>query len=158
LQLEERDALKYTLALLGARRLLDTFDLPVEDSALEEFYLPLRHIASLQPFSHRVPPYGIAYIGRPSFVTDHLLGSLREEAALYRPHARPLSVNDHLQYLYQPDEPKGELLSEQLAESEDVKALVEAHVGPVARSYVTNYIYYDRVGQCSKPHIDNYFT
>jgi hypothetical protein len=158
LQLEERDALKYTLALVAAGKLVNTFDIPVQSRNLESFSRSLRHLANLQPFSDRVPPFGLVYIGRPDFMTDDLVQALREEAALYRSRARPIAAGDPLQFLYQSDTHAGELLSEQLAESKQVKDLVETHTGAVDRSYVTSYIYYDQPGHCSKPHIDNYFT
>ena len=43
------------------------------------------------------------------------------------------------------------------AASEPLLQFVNRCAGPSLRSYVTSYIYYDKLGQRSKPHVDNAF-
>lgn len=156
----ERDQLKYLLAQVAASKLSgDGFELPVTDGERFAFDNAITMMRSLQPFVSRVPRYGLVYNSRPTFMTDDLVDSLKKEAASFRPVARTLRHDDDSQFLYQSDDPSAaNLLSEKLAESSEVLELVRSVAGSVSCSYVTNYIYYDRVGQCSRPHVDNHFT
>jgi hypothetical protein len=108
----------------------------------------------IQPFSVRVPSYGIAYRGRPDFITDSLLAALRAEALSLRAEAR-LNFN---QFISRVDTPDNSTVCEQLAASDDLYQLVSQYAGPCYKSYVTSYIYYDASGHCSRPHVDNAFT
>ena len=158
LSASERDALKHALALISVGELEQVFELPAETEKRRQFEAPLRYIAKLQLFSDRIPPFGIVYNGRPAFMTDELVEKLRNESEKFRPNAWPLKGNDPSQYLYRPDTQDGHTYAEKLAESSELHQLVQKYAGEVLKSYITNYIYYDEAGQCSKPHIDNAFT
>lgn len=154
----ETDALKHALALLSVKELDNIFDIPTETDRRRQFEAPLEYISTLQQFSDRIPPYGIVYRGRPPFMNEEILSTLREEANKYRPDAWPLKSDDRSQYLYRPDTPLGNSCAEELAAGDQVHSFVEQFAGKVVHSFVTNYIYYDEAGQCSKPHVDNAFT
>jgi hypothetical protein len=150
----ERDDLKFRLALESADELENDFDVSHSDSRKERFFELLRTIAVIQPFHDRIPAYGIAYRGRPEFMTDALLDGLRDEAVALRAKAR-LNFEQYITRIETPDD---STVCEKLAASDELLRFVTEHAGPCLRSYVTSYIYYDAPGLCSKPHVDNAFT
>ncbi|WP_156187968.1 hypothetical protein [Chromobacterium sp. LK11] len=154
----EVDALKYTLSLLSVKELFNGFEIGTEREALNRFYEPLRLLATIQPFSERVPPYGIVYRGRPDFMTDALLDSLKEESDACRVLAVPATLGESSQYIYQPISEDNITIAEQLAASDVMLALVQQYAGAALPSFMTSYIYYDCAGQSSPPHVDNAFT
>ena len=150
----ERDALKYQLSLASIKEIEEDFEISQNLHKRQRFFNFLRHILAIQPFCERVPMYGIAYRGRPDFMTDKLVEDLRTEALQFRPYAR---LNFE-QFIATIDTPDDSTVCECLAASEDLYRLVAQHAGPCLRSYITSYIYYEVAGQCSKPHVDNAFT
>lgn len=158
LDVAETDALKYALSLVSIDELENGFDIPEEPSKREAFFGPLRTLSKLQPFSDRVPHFGVAYLGKPEFMTDGLLCALQSEAIEFRAIARPLTSRDHCQWIYQPETPDSSTVAEQLAVSPQLLHLVSAHAGPVISTHLSGYIYYDKPKQSSPPHVDNAFT
>lgn len=150
----ERDDLKFRLALESADELENDFDVGNGPARNERFFELLRTLAAIQPFHELVPPYGIAYRGRPRFMTDALLDDLRDEAVRQRPEAR-LNFEQYITRIETRDD---STVCEKLAASDELLRFVTEHAGPCLPSYVTSYIYYDGAGQCSKPHVDNAFT
>jgi hypothetical protein len=150
----ERDALKCWLRTASARELDNIFDISSNPATARRLSSLLRQLADIQPFSERVPEYGIAYRGRPGFMTDRLVQKLGRESSQFRSQAK-WSLN---QLVFQPDTPDGNTVCEQLAASDELYQLVILHAGPALRSYITTYLYYDIPGQCSEPHVDNAFT
>lgn len=150
----ERDALKYRLSLASIKEMEKDFEISQNPDKRQRFFGFLQHLLAIQPFFGRVPMYGIAYRGRPDFMTDQLVEDLRAEALRFRPYAR---LNFE-QFIATIDTPDDSTVSERLAASEDLYRLVTQHAGSCLRSYITSYIYYEVAGQCSKPHVDNAFT
>jgi hypothetical protein len=150
----ERDALKYRLSVASVQQLEKDFEISQTPEKRQHFFDFLRYILALQPFCGRVPIYGIAYRGRPNFMTDKLVEDLRSEALSFRPYAR---LNFE-QFLATIDTSDDSSFCERLAASENLYHLVTQHAGPCLRSYISSYIYYEIPGQCSKPHVDNAFT
>lgn len=150
----ERDALKFRFGAASASRLDDDFDISLDAARRQQFFQLLRCTLATQAFSQRVPPYGIAYRGRPPLMTAALLRDLRDEASRFRPLAR----ENYEQFIATIDTPLEDTLCERLAGSAPLLRLVCSHAGPCLPSFISSYIYYDCAGQCSKPHVDNAFT
>lgn len=150
----ERDALKFRLSVAAARELERDFELSADPARRARFFQLLRCMLAIQPFARRVPPHGLAYRGRPDFMSDALVQGLRDEAVRWRPRAR----ENFEQFIVTIDTPDDSTLCERLASSAPLFDLVTRCAGPCLRSYISSYIYYDAAGQCSKPHVDNAFT
>lgn len=90
-------------------------------------------------------PRGIQYRGRPSFLTDELLGSLIEEAARVGVTAVPF--DEH--YLG-----CGGPIADELAKSEDLAELVATTVPKAVATGIASYLFYRDPGQGIIPHID----
>jgi hypothetical protein len=150
----ELDQLKLILSSLCIRKLENRFDLSSDPVNREKFYDPLRQLSKIQPFSSRLRPYGIFYLGRPNFMTDALVENLRAEAESFRAEAR-FNFNH---YLYQVETIASETCAEKLYESPVFGDFIESHAGPCLKSFITSYIYYDQAGRSSEPHVDNAFT
>lgn len=150
----ERDAFKYSLSVAGVGELENDFEISADAEKRARFWKILRYLLLIQPFQKRVPEYGIAYRGRPDFMTPALLRGLQEEALALRPRAR---INFD-QYILTVDTPDDTSLCERLASSAELYDLVTTHAGPCAPTFISSYIYYEQAGQRSKPHVDNVFT
>ncbi|HEX6370900.1 MAG TPA: hypothetical protein VF006_18420 [Longimicrobium sp.] len=112
----------------------------------EAFSTAITAISALQPHRHRVPPNGVVYRGRPSFVTDALLRALQEESASLRHTA--LRFDDH--YVV-----SGAPLAREIGFSTELNDLVSAHADHVTPTAKANYLYYDKPGMGIDPHVDN---
>lgn len=150
----ERDILKYKVSRLCAEQLKDDFDLNDDPVELERFNIALNSLAILQPYKDRIPEYGIAYKGRPQFMTAELVADLQEEAKKFRSKA----VVNIDQYLSGAETDTKDSVAEKLEDLDLLHSLVNQYAGPCMPSFISNYIYYDSPGQCSKPHVDNDFT
>lgn len=150
----ERDALKFRFGAASAARLDDDFDISLDAARRQQFFHLLRCTLATQAFCQGVPPYGIAYRGRPALMTAALLHDLRDEACRFRSLAR----ENYEQFIATIDTPAEDTLCERLAGSAPLLRLVCSHAGPCIPSFISSYIYYDAAGQCSKPHVDNAFT
>ncbi len=152
----ELDNLKYKLFLLVMSEISnqkenidDIFN--AENSNVNPI---LKSLVKIQPYSNRIKEYGLAYKGRPSFMTDELVNALIKESDNFRSQSRP-NFNQHI---YQVETPNESTLSETFANSKDLLDLVTKSAGSVIPSFITSYIYYFNEGDDSKPHVDNAFT
>lgn len=102
-------------------------------------------ITGLQPYSHRISRNGVAWLGRPDFITDDLLNSLQAEARETRQSARD-NTDHFLGY--------GGEIANTLALSEALQEFVRTYAGDVQPTGIASYIFYDRTGQGIAPHID----
>lgn len=102
-------------------------------------------LASLQPYSKRISPNGIAYRGRPPLMTDELLARLQQEARELRPTAS--RFEEHFLGCGAP-------LANELAVSDTLCSFVREHAGHVEPTGVASFLYYDEEGQGIDPHID----
>jgi len=110
------------------------------------FSTAVESITKLQPHRARVPPNGIVYRGRPSFVTDELLADLQAESTSLRPKA--VRFDDHFVS-------SGGTIARGVAYSTDLDAVLRDHTDHLAPTGRANYLYYDSVGLGIDPHIDN---
>lgn len=102
--------------------------------------------AHLQPYSARISRNGVAYRGRPEFMTDELLTALQTEARTFRPSSatRPDAFLG-----------RGAPIANELAVSSKLSSFVREHAGPVEPTGIANFIYYDEPGQRTDPHVDS---
>lgn len=154
LDFAERDALKFSISVAAVKELENDFAISEDLEKRARFSKFLHYLLLIQPFRARVPEYGLAYLGRPPFMTQALLKALQNEAVNLRPQAR---VNFE-QYIVTVDTPNDASLCEQLANSEEMHNLMSLYAGPCTPSFISSYIYYEHAGQRSSPHVDNAFT
>lgn len=150
----ERDNLKYRLSIVARNCIKENFELPDDQESRLKLYKTLDCLQAIQPYRKRVPSHGIAWRGRPTFLTDEFLWALRAEARTLRKSAK-FNFN---QFIARVETSNSSALCERLADSRELLEIVERYAGPCTPSHVTSYIYYDAAGQCSRPHVDNYFT
>ena len=151
---EERDILKFKISRLCVSELENDFELPKDFNQKAYLNIALKCLSEIHPYKERVPPYGIVYKGRPSFMTDQLLFSLQAEAIKCREKA----VINIEQYITCAETKEKNSIAEQFEDLSELHNLVNQYAGNSKPSFISNYIYYDVEGQCSKPHIDNSFT
>ena len=150
----ERDALKFGISVAAVTELENDFEVSQDAEKRARFSKYLRYLLEIQPFRARVPEYGLAYLGRPDFMTPALVAALQAEAASLRQKAR---INFE-QYIVTVDTPDDSYLCEKLANSEQMYNLMSQHAGSCSHSFISSYIYYEEAGQRSSPHVDNAFT
>lgn len=109
------------------------------------FDLLARTLHGLTPDAGTIPANGIAYRGRPDWLTPALLHELQREAGQRR--ELPLDRIDH--YLG-----CGGRHADLLSVSPQILDFVGAQVGPVAATGIASYLYYDRAGLGIRPHVD----
>jgi len=148
----ELDVLKYKMSVSAVRSIAKRPN--IDGISDHKFSGILDCLRSIQPYSQRIPRYGLAYLGRPNFVTDEVLKKLNEESDIFRCDAK-LNLN---QYLAQVETDDNQTYCEKIAASKELRELVQGHAGPSLPSFVTSYIYYDEPQQFSRPHVDNAFT
>lgn len=154
LTLDEIDALKYRLSLSAIKKLKNYFDLEDEVGNNIDFYSIIDNLPIIQPYRDRVPEYGIVFKGHPDFLSDELLTALIAEAENFKIRSKP----NFDQFIYHVDTDNCSTIAEQLEQSQEVLDFVSKYAGPVEPSCITSYIYYNKKGQCSLPHVDNAFT
>ena len=156
LDANEVDNLKYKLFLMAMDELNNSQN-PKETILLDKesnANVILESLVRIQPYSNRIKDFGLAFKGRPSFMTDDLVNSLIKESEEFKLQAK----SNFNQYIYQVETLNDETISEKFANSLDLLDLVTLHAGPVIPSFITSYIYYFNEGNDSKPHVDNAFT
>jgi len=89
---------------------------------------------------------GVFYIGRPEWLTEEWLSSLRREAAAARSGAIPLRTE-----FFAPVGPAGRAFST----APELLALIAARAVPAAPSGSASYLYYDQPGSELGPHLDD---
>jgi hypothetical protein len=144
--LSEAERANYKLLLgLAAGGLSPDFKTPSSPDKQQAFATVGETLARLQPYSARISPNGIAYRGRPDFMTDEFLGTLIDEARELRPRAFPF--DEHFLGTGAP-------IANRMAVSPALCDLVKAHAGDVQPTGVASFLYYDAPGQGIEPHID----
>lgn len=140
----ERANLKLVLSL-AAGGLTPDFDRPHVGIQASAFDAVSETLVGLQPYRDRIGPNGLAYRGRPPFMTDALLASLQSEAVELRPAAH--RFDEHFLGCGAP-------IANALATSDDLTTFVRAHAGNVKPTGVASFLFYDEEGQGIHPHID----
>lgn len=140
----ERSNLMLLLSL-AAGGLSPTFDRPSVGIDACAFNTITETLVGLQPYRDRIGANGIAYRGRPPFMTDKLLMSLQSEAVELRPHAH--RFDEHFLGCGAPT-------ANALAASDQLSAFVTQFAGDVQSTGVASFIYYDEPGQGIQPHVD----
>jgi hypothetical protein len=103
-------------------------------------------LANLQPHRDRITSTGIAWRGRPAFITDEVLRRMQAESRDQRAQAQRFD-----EYYVVTAGPTAQAISA----TDEFRALVSTHTGgPVVSTGKTNYAYYDEVGLGIEPHID----
>lgn len=120
-------------------------DGPTDGGLGEAFDTVTETLAQLQPYRDRIKSNGIAYRGRPGFMTDKLLASLQAEAVMVRRGAS--RFDEHFLGCGGP-------LADKLATSDTLATFVRTHAGDVRATGVASFLFYDEPGQGIDPHID----
>lgn len=117
----------------------------INEEESEKFNYLATVLKKLGPFE-KIPENGIAYYGRPAWVTPDLLNNLIGEAEERR--FEPLEKIDHFLGC-------GGYHADILADSDELKTFVEKVIGHKVKSTgIASYLYYDRPGSGIKPHVD----
>ncbi|MCS4267934.1 MULTISPECIES: 2OG-Fe(II) oxygenase [Serratia] len=140
---QEREHYKLLLSLACGELLGKSDKQDVENSALKA---TLQSLAELQPHHDRVTVNGIAWKGRPDFLSEELFAALNEESKeLYHLSQR---FDDHLVS-------SGGIIARQVGFSEQLIDQVKKYAGNIIPTGKTNYLYYNEKGMGIDPHIDN---
>ena len=118
---------------------------PSDRAAAAEFDTVSDTLASLQPYSKRISYNGLAYRGRPKFMTDERLLALQEEARTLRVSAR--RFDEHFLGCGAP-------IANELAISDTLSSFVQTYAGDVKPTGIASFLYYDEAGQGIDAHID----
>ncbi|HEX8614127.1 MAG TPA: hypothetical protein VF800_22855 [Telluria sp.] len=146
LSVDERREMKQRLSDRIAEFFDDSNSLRGADSAMKKrFDMLAETLRNLTPNAQTIPVNGIAYRGRPDWLTPDLLGKLQQEAE--HRQELPLDRIDH--YLG-----CGGRHADVLSVSPEILAFVGAQVGSVAPTGIASYMYYDRAGLGIRPHVD----
>jgi hypothetical protein len=145
-RLTEAEQANFKLLLgLAAGGLTPDLHRPSDIAAATAFDTVSDTLATLQPYSKRISYNGLAYRGRPDFMTDPRLLALQEEARTLRASAR--RFDEHFLGCGAP-------IANQLALSETLSSFVRTHAGDVKPTGIASFLYYDEVGQGIDAHID----
>ncbi len=144
--LTEAEKANFKLLLgLSAGGLMTGFKRPSEVDAVNALDTVTETLATLQPYSNRITRNGIAFRGRPAWMSDTLLTSIQEEAQSIRPMAR--RFDEHFLGC-------GASLANQLAVSKELVEFVQEHAGDLKPTGIASFLFYDEEGQGIDPHID----
>jgi hypothetical protein len=146
LSFEEREILKMNLVSQIAGFFDDNNRLVLKGQATSERFRCLAEtLRSLTPHSETIPSNGIAYRGRPRWVTSDMMVSLQAEAMLKRNET--IDRSDHLVGC-------GGLIADAVSVAPDILDFVSEYVGPVSPTGIASYLFYDRPGPGIHPHVD----
>ncbi len=144
--LTEAEKANFKLLLgLSAGGLMTDFHRPEKGNDAMAIDTVTETLAKLQPYSGRISKNGIAYKGRPAFMTDELLTDLQREAVSIRPNA--VRFDEHF---LGPGAP----IANQFSISACLQDFVIEYAGEVKATGVASYLFYDEEGQGIAPHID----
>lgn len=104
-----------------------------------------RSLVELQPYKARITSDGIAWKGKPSFVTPDLLRELQQEAVAIRGAA--VDLRNHSLGCGAP-------IANRVAMSDELTSLVRDFAGDVSPTGIASFIFYDEKGQGISPHVD----
>lgn len=140
----ERDNLK--LILMSAAAGLSTNGrMPTGSKDAGNFRLILSCLSRLQSHSYRIPPDGIAFVGRPPCVSDQLLSDLIAESQIRRKDA----IREGSYVLG-----CGGPIVDTFSASSPLLDFVTNYAGPVNATSIASYLYYEQPGQGLDPHVD----
>ena len=117
----------------------------VNDEQEKSFNLLASSLRKLARNPESTPNNGIAYYGKPAWLSTNLLSDLINEGELRR--NEPLEQIDHFLGC-------GGNIADKLASSDELLNFVTNILGPVKSTGIASYIYYDRVGLGIRPHVD----
>lgn len=144
--LNEAEQANFKLLLgLAAGGLAPGLRRPLDEAAAAAFDTVSDTLSKLQPYSKRISHNGIAYRGRPEFMTTELLEALQTEAQDLRPSA--IRCDEHFLGCGAP-------IANKLAVSPELTSFVKANAGDVKPTGIASYLFYDEVGQGIDAHID----
>lgn len=130
---------------LAAGGLAPDFQRPREGIDGQAFSSVSKALAGLQPFKDNIPPNGVAFRGRPPFISDELLLLLQQEAAIARKDTVPM--DGHFLGCGAP-------MANELAVSSQLTEFVSGWAGKVKPTGIASFLFYEREGQGIDPHID----
>jgi hypothetical protein len=157
LRQNEIDSLKYSASILAIKQLENQFHVSTNNYKRDIFYSSLRLILDLHPITESPPEYGIFFKGESSLINDTVLKNLVNESVEFKPKAVSLENSDTSQSIYQTH--SNDTFAGNFGESDEFLKFVEHKCRTdLDRSYITSFLYYDKKGQCSLPHVDNMFT
>ncbi|MDB5141175.1 MAG: hypothetical protein JWR12_3091 [Mucilaginibacter sp.] len=130
---------------LSAGGLISDFSRPNSSHKAKAIDTVTETLSKLQPYSGRISKNGVAYIGRPDFMTNELLSSLQDEARSVRPFAT--KFDEHFLG-------RGAPIANELSTSKMLLNFVLSHTGEVKSTGVASFLFYDEEGQGIDPHID----
>ncbi len=144
--LTEAEKANYKLLLgLAAGNLVPGFDETPTSADASAFHTVSDALSRLQPYKDQIPADGVAYVGRPAFMTDALLGRLQREARETRPLAQKLEEH----YLG-----TGAPFANQFAVSDELTSFVSSNAGTVLPTGIASFLFYDEPGLGIDPHVD----
>lgn len=141
----ERTQMKLLLGMAAAGLMRNGLP-PVDGIDAVALSATLSSISRLQPHRDRVPPNGIVYRGRPTFLSDEILLALQKESKQLRTAA--VRFEDHFVVTDAP-------LANQVACSSDLRDLLGAHTERFVPTMKADYLYYDQIGLGIDPHVDS---
>jgi hypothetical protein len=142
----EQDLLRRRLSFECARLFHEVFDLPEDEARRLRMDLLMTALAA----GRALPDYGLAYRGRPTWMTEQLLRDLQDEAD----HFAPSAYMNAYQQIARVDSDHDDTACERFARSGQLVALVRAHAGNCVPLHITSYLYYDCPQQFCEPHTD----
>ena len=116
-----------------------------DESTTKRFYTLTAALRKLSVNSGNIPANGIAYLGKPRWITRELLENLQAEALQRRDET--LDRIDHFLGC-------GGKEADNLSVSPELLQFVKEHVGPVRQTGIASYLYYDLEGSGIRPHVD----
>lgn len=144
--LSEAEKANFKLLLgLSASGLITDMQRPEKPGAAVAIDTVTETLSKLQPYSGRIAKNGIAYKGRPQFMTDKLLEDLQIEAISIRSEA--LRFDEHFLGC-------GAVTANKIAVSKEFVDFVKLYAGDVKPTGVASFLFYDEEGQGIDPHID----
>lgn len=142
----EREGVRTLLGTAASGLARGSGELPPPDvSDPGVFSVVVEALRLLQHHHRRLPPGGIAWRGRPEFLTQVVLDELRAEAAGARGDAIPLARRSLA---------RAGQAATRLSTSAPLVALVNSVVGACEPTGRAAYVYYDSPGHGVYPHVD----
>ena len=117
------------------------------DLDVKQFNYLATALLKISPDHQNIPNNGIAYKGKPSWITDNLLKELQNEALARR--KQPLDRIDHFLGC-------GGKHADLLSVNQEILKFVSNHVRKrVKPTGIASYLYYDKPGLGIRPHVDS---
>ena len=136
----------YKLLLsLASGAIAPDFIINHSSDAEEKLKVIKKSLLDISRVKDKISDKEIAWIGRPSFMTEELLQSLIDESVQLRENA--VECNGHFLGTGAP-------LANQLAMSAELTSFVQQYAGNATPTGVASFLYYDIEGQGIPPHVD----